>query len=80
MTEGFRISDKGMRVLRNALYVTHRLDNDTDIVVIAGDRPPQYAGDPGKEAVMTVGLRWLEANYPQAFAEAISQRLRGGGQ
>lgn len=78
MSKGFRISGKGMRALRKLLWQTHRLDDGTDIVVVAGSDGPQYAGEQGKEAVMTVGLKWLETNHPQAFVEAISQRLKGG--
>lgn len=75
--DGFKINDGGMRKLRRALWTTHRLDNDTELVLIAGDRPPQYEGGIDKGATMTVGLLWLRDNFPEAFAEAVSQRLTG---
>jgi len=62
-----------LKAVRKLLAGTHGLHADTDIV--AGEAAPQYAGEPGKGAVMTVGFLWLKANHPQEFAEAATHRL-----
>lgn len=65
-----------MKAFRRALTVDH----DTDIHVIAGDEAPNYFSlgtwDASRGAAMKVGIKWLEQNYPDCFAEVISVRIR----